>query len=50
MFIRGTTSRAEVRRSGQRRGWQVNVDKLSRNAGLDFCPDHKTEPPEGETP
>jgi hypothetical protein len=44
MFIRGTTSRAEVRRSAAKRGWQVNVDKVTRTGGKDFCPDHKPAP------
>lgn len=43
MFIRGTASRAEVRRSAKKRGWQVNVDKLTRAGGRDYCPDHKPE-------
>jgi hypothetical protein len=42
MFIRGMSSRAEVRRSAAKRGWQVNVDKVTRTGGRDYCPDHKT--------
>lgn len=41
MFIRGNSSRAAVRRSATKRGWLVNVDKVTRTGGKDFCPDHK---------
>jgi hypothetical protein len=36
-------SRAVARRMAAREGWTVNVDKLSRSGGKDYCPDHKPE-------
>ena len=39
-FIRGTESRAAARRSARKRGWVINVDKMTRTGGNDYCEAH----------
>jgi hypothetical protein len=43
MFVRGMASRAAVRRDAAGRGWTVNVDKVTRTGGRDYCPEHKPQ-------